>query len=491
MNDQHKSKEELIEELCALRQQLKELDTFQQQDEFKKLVENSPDGIIRFNQSMEFLFANSLVIEVLGIPPADYIGKTPLELNLQGKYYHLWKSSVDKAFTIKEDSKFEGEFINSQGQHFYYQTILVPELAKDDSVKSVLCSIRNISELKRSELAFCASENRNNRLLAALPDLLIYLSHDGVYLDYHATHPSLLYTPLEDRIGKHVSQVLPPEPADTIMAGIERAVATGEIQVVEYQLTINDTLHFFEGRIINFNVDRLLVIVRNISELTRLKQEFTRFDQLHLVGEMAASIGHEVRNPMTTVRGYLQLFSHKPEFKSYKDTFNVMIDELDRANAIISEFLSLAKNKTVKLEQQNLNTIIHAIAPLIQSNATISNKYLKLDLEFIPDLMLDAQEIRQLILNLVNNGLDAMLPDKVITIKTFIKNNNVVLAIEDMGSGVPPEVMNKLGIPFFTTKEHGTGLGLAICYSIIARHKATVEVVTSPQGTTFFITFNQ
>ena len=206
---------------------------------------------------------------------------------------------------------------------------------------------------------------------------------------------------------------------------------------------------------------------------------------------MAASIGHEVRNPMTTVRGFLQLFSRKPEFASYKEHFALLIVELDRANGIISEFLSLAKNKPMKLEQQNLNTIINAISPLIRSNATISNKSLSLHLELIPDLLLDEHEIRQLILNLVRNGLESMPPDTTITIRTFTEDNSVVMAIEDAGSGIPPELIEKLGTPFFTTKDAGTGLGLAICYSIAARHKASIKVATSPSGTTFFIKFDQ
>jgi len=88
------------------------------------------------------------------------------------------------------------------------------------------------------------------------------------------------------------------------------------------------------------------------TELKRLRQELTRLDQLNLVGEMAASIGHEVRNPLTTVRGFLQLLGKKKECTSFKEYFDLMIDELDRANSIISEFLSLAKNKSVKLEPQ-------------------------------------------------------------------------------------------------------------------------------------------
>lgn len=502
MNDQHKSKKQLIEELSELRQDLKQLNTaqtplsqanlntLQEKYHLKMLGDISSDVIIRFNQSMEVLFANSFAIEKTGATAA-YHGKTPAELDIKCYCCTLWKTHIDKVFSTKQSSIFEATFTNYKGQQFHYRARLVPEFDRDGSVQSVLSTVRNISKLKKVLLALRASEKRNNILLAAIPDLLVYVSDKGVYLDYHIPSPSFLYANLENCIGKKISQVLPYEQSNKIMAAIQRVVTTGTIQVVEYQRAINNTVYFFEGRIIKFNGDSVLCIVRNISELTRLKQELSRFDQLHLVGEMAASIGHEVRNPMTTVRGYLQLFDRKPEFAGYRETFNTMIEELDRANAIISEFLSLAKNKTVTLKQQNLNTIISAIAPLIQSTAIMSNKRLQLDLRKIPDLLLDVQEIRQLILNLVNNGLDAMLPDQLITIKTFIKNNKVVMGIQDTGTGIPPELMDKLGTPFFTTKDHGTGLGLAVCYSIAARHKATIEVATSPQGTTFFILFNQ
>lgn len=503
MNDQHKSREQLIEELSELRQQLQELKTVQTQydqhnqkvlqheSEFKMLVENSPDVIIRFNQSMEFLFANALAIEILGIPPENYIGKTPLELKIKNNQLKLWKIHIENMFINQQPSMFEAEFVNYRKQHFYYHARLVPEFDKDGNIVSALCSIRNISGLKKALLDLRSSEKRNNQLLAALPDLLIFLSKDGVYLDYHATHPKLLYTSIDARLGKHISEIMPPEQAEKFITAIDRVVTTGSMEIVEYQLPVKNVTCFFEARIINFDVDRVLVIVRDISELTRLKQELSRLDKLHLVGEMAASIGHEVRNPMTTVRGFLQLFSGKPEFINFKGRFNLMIEELDRANAIISEFLSLAKNKALKLEKQNLTAIINTMAPLIQSNATMSNKFLKLDLQPIPYLYLDAQQIRQLILNLVQNGLESMLPDTTITIKTYMENAQVVMAIQDMGSGISSDFIEKLGIPFFTTKEHGTGLGLAVCYSIAARHKASIEVATSPKGTTFFIKFNQ
>ncbi len=99
------------------------------------------------------------------------------------------------------------------------------------------------------------------------------------------------------------------------------------------------------------------------------------------------------------------------------------------------------------------------------------------------------KEIRQLILNLVNKGLDAMDPGRNIYIKTFTNDNTVVLAVQDEGHGITAKVMKKIGTPFFTTKENGTGLGLAVCYSIANRHNATIQPITSPNGTTFYVLF--
>lgn len=227
----------------------------------------------------------------------------------------------------------------------------------------------------------------------------------------------------------------------------------------------------------------------NVTEQRRLADEMARVEKLHLIGEMAASLGHEIRNPLTSVRGFLQMLSVREESNRYNEYYDLMIEELDRANAIISEFLSLAKNKTIKLHKINLNTIISALSQLIQVNAVALNHRLILELGEIPDLYLDEQEIRQLLLNLVRNGIESMTSDGNITIKTYQQNNEVVLMIQDEGHGIEPEVFDKIWTPFFSTKETGTGLGLAVCYSIIARHKADISVKSDSSGTRFFIRF--
>lgn len=231
-----------------------------------------------------------------------------------------------------------------------------------------------------------------------------------------------------------------------------------------------------------------LVVLNDITERVHLENEMYRLDRLNLIGEMAAGIAHEIRNPMTTVQGFLQLSRNRADSLS-TDFIDLMLEELNRANSIITEFLNLAKNKISVKKKQNLNAIIEALSPLIQAEAFRSNKQLTLDLEECPDISLDEKEIRQLILNIALNGLDAMTSNGNLTIKTYKHKETVVLQIKDEGKGINPEVLSKLGTPFFTTKETGTGLGLAICYSVAKRHDAQIEIETGDEGTTFSIRF--
>ncbi|GAB6152229.1 hypothetical protein JCM17380_09790 [Desulfosporosinus burensis] len=112
-----------------------------------------------------------------------------------------------------------------------------------------------------------------------------------------------------------------------------------------------------------------------------------------------------------------------------------------------------------------------------------------MELNNVPDLQLDIQEIRQLLLNLVRNGFEAMSSGGQLSIRTFSTNIEVVLVVSDEGNGIEQGIIEKLGTPFFSTKEQGTGLGLAVCYGIVARHNGRISIETSPLGSSFSIHF--
>ncbi|WP_371372608.1 PAS domain S-box protein [Sporomusa aerivorans] len=233
----------------------------------------------------------------------------------------------------------------------------------------------------------------------------------------------------------------------------------------------------------------IINVITDITAKKQLDEELARYASLNLVGEIAASIGHEVRNPMSTVRGYLQLFQRKKQFADYHEDLGIMIEELDRANTIITEFLSLAKNKSFDLIATDLQAVINTIFPLIQADAFRLGHNIQVKLEPIPLVMLDEREIRQLILNLVRNAFEAMEQNGMVCIKTYMCKNETILEVSDTGKGIPPEIQNKLGTPFFTTKENGTGLGLAVCYRIAQRHNAAISAMSGKTGTSFLIKF--
>ena len=232
------------------------------------------------------------------------------------------------------------------------------------------------------------------------------------------------------------------------------------------------------------NVKLRTEIEAEYQEKAKVNEKLYKLDRLNIVGEMAASIGHEVRNPLTTVRGFLQFFAGKAGFSDYKDDLGLMIEELDRANSIITEFLSLAKNKRIELQPGSLKKSLLTIRPMLEIDAISRGHVLEFALEDTPDILMNENEIRQLLINLVRNGLEAMATPGLLIVSLKVSGDEVLLSVRDFGRGIPQGVLAKLGTPFFTTKDNGSGLGLAVSYRIMERHHAFLSFEDSKPGTT-------
>lgn len=307
-----------------------------------------------------------------------------------------------------------------------------------------------------------------------------------IYVNNHQIFP--LAVTEEDIIGKSIWDVYPKTIGTTFYKEFHRAMEQRIPVHFETHSVYNDV--WYQIMIYPF-VDGVCSFIKDITDKKKYETELKRLSGLDLIGQMAAGISHEIRNPMTTVRGFLQLLSKQNENGKDDEYFRIMIDELDRANSIITEFLSMGNTKTTDLQKMDLNSILNDITPLLMADAFNQNKNLKFVTSELPPLLLNRNEIRQLILNLFRNGLEAMSQGKDLTIKTYIDNDFIVLAIQDQGEGIKPEVLEKLGTPFFTTKDNGTGLGLGICYAIAARHNAKIDIETGSEGTTFYVYFSK
>lgn len=288
-------------------------------------------------------------------------------------------------------------------------------------------------------------------------------------------------------LGKSIWEVSPKAVGSFTYTKLQEAMSQNEPVHWEARAIIRPD-KYYEFHAYPFK-EGLTVFFRDITELKLQQQELARLERLNLIGQLAAGISHEVRNPLTTVRGFLQMLGSKSESEQNKEYMDLMISEIDRANAIITDFLSLAKANSDNITLKNINEIISKVFPMLQADAFNSSKDVLLDLNVVPDIMLNESEIRQLILNLVRNGLEATPENGKVIISTYLKEEKVVLAIKDEGPGIPEEIQDKIGTPFLTTKETGTGLGLAISMGIARRHNAVFEFDTGKEGTTFYIKF--
>lgn len=232
--------------------------------------------------------------------------------------------------------------------------------------------------------------------------------------------------------------------------------------------------------------DEIIFGIRNITSRKEEQIALERMSQLDLLGNMAAAIAHEIRNPITTVSGFIQLLSKDPKWSVYSH-LNLMLSEIQRADRIISDFLALSKSKVVQRLPMDLNLIIHSLVPLMESYAFLHKQHLRMELnKDVPTSLLNDAEIRQMVLNLVRNGFESMDENGEIVIRTGIDDlsGRIELIISDQGHGIDPTIMDKITLPLFTTKNNGTGLGLSVCQRIAERHDAELNWTSTAQGTT-------
>lgn len=259
----------------------------------------------------------------------------------------------------------------------------------------------------------------------------------------------------------------------------------------EYTICLNNNRHY-SVRLSSFlsnNGEQIhMALFTEITKLIYQQKTINVLSRYELLGQMSAGLSHEIRNPITTVRGFLQLFKMNPKRPNFLQECDLMISELDRATNVITELLSLGKTKDSKKQMVSLNEVLNDLYPILMANAFKENKNIMLDLRQIPAIRLNINEIKQVIVNLVKNGLEAMTKG-TLSISTSLAGSNIRLSIKDEGPGINSEHINNIGTPFFTTKKNGTGLGLVTCYNLVSKNNATMDFETNEQGTTFIIEF--
>ena len=460
------------------------------ENRYRILFNNANDaifvnGLTSDNLMGKFIEVNEVACKSLGYSRKELLNLSPNDIKLSGIEF----PNILNILLSEKRALFERVHISKDGSKIPVE--INAHLFDLKGESTILSIVRDITERKLMEEELIKANQKITNILESITDAFLALDNNWKFIYMNSAGENIFSRICEIKkgslIGKNIWEQFPLFVGTNLYHEYHRAMV--EKIPVSFEFMSPYTKLHYE---INAypSLEGLSAYFRDITERKHIEREMARLAKLNLIGEMAAGIAHEIRNPMTTVRGYLQMFGSKKDYERYKEHFNLMIEEMDRANLIISEFLSLAKNKTLDLKLNNLKLVIEAIFPLLQADALMADKNIHIELEEdVPDFLMDEKEIRQMLLNLVRNGIEVTPSGKYLTIKTYFDGSEVVLSVKDCGNGIPSNILDKIGTPFFTTKDNGTGLGLATCYSIANRHNASIDCETGPEGTNFFVKF--
>ncbi|HEY8449035.1 MAG TPA: ATP-binding protein, partial [Bacillota bacterium] len=232
-------------------------------------------------------------------------------------------------------------------------------------------------------------------------------------------------------------------------------------------------------------------IAWDVTHIHRLEQQAREAERMAAIGQLAAGAAHEIRNPLTAIKGFVQLFQRRARAGEEGEAWNVVLAEIERIERLLRDLLLMAKPQQPERAPCDLNLLVERVLLLLEAQARECGVTIETALEpGLPVLVADGQQLRQVLYNLVLNAIEAMPDGGRLRVETALAGDGrqVVLQVRDTGVGIEPDHLDRVAEPFFTTKAHGTGLGLAVVRSIVNNHGGTIECESQPgRGTTFIV----
>ncbi len=331
-------------------------------------------------------------------------------------------------------------------------------------------------------------------VVESMADGLISIDHEGKIVTLNRRAGEILGLKEESLRGKAVSVVLGQESVKWFQNG-KMTMHDREVQVstpsgnkVPLGLSaapLKDEMGREMGSVI---------LLRDLREIRDLQERVRRSERLAAVGRLAAGVAHEIRNPLSSIRGFAQFFMQRFKGQEKEQEYaSIMVREVDRLNRVITELLDFARPKEIRREPRSLEDILEHTLRLLETElAKKSVKLKKVYEDNLPSIRVDRDRLAQAFLNLLLNSLEAIEKEGTIEIhlgkETRSGRTNLTVSITDTGRGIPDEDLEKIFEPFFSTKQKGTGLGLAIVHQIVEAHKGEIRVQSREgEGTTFSI----
>ncbi|MEH7274195.1 PAS domain S-box protein [Neobacillus vireti] len=442
------------------------------------------------------IFVNDKFEEISKYKKEEIIGKNHRMLN---SGYHSKEFFKDLWTTIQSGKNWRGEIRNKakDGSFYWVDTTIVPFLNKKGRPYQYVAIRSDISDRKRAEEHLKESIKDNTDIRFALDQSTIVAFTDarGRITSVNDKFCEISKYSREELIGKDHNILNSGHQTKLFFKDLWKTIGEGKVWKGEIRNKAKDgTLYWVDTTIVPFLHENgkpyQYVAIRNdITERKRAEEVLHRQDKLAAVGQLAAGVAHEIRNPLTSMKGYAEFLTLDEKDPERLEFMNIILDEIERVNTIVEDFMVLAKPKMVELEEKNVVPVIKNVVSLLEFEAR--KKHVKLSFDCpheIIQIECDENRLKQVFLNFIKNGIEAMPNGGELHVKTMIHDNNVQISIQDTGVGIPKDKLKQLGEPFYTTKKNGNGLGLMVSFKIIENHNGKVFVESEPnKGTTFNI----
>lgn len=342
-----------------------------------------------------------------------------------------------------------------------------------------LNALRKIAEQKAEDI-----ESYNKNILQSVPSGVISFDCDLKIKSMNFSAEKILGLQSENVIARTYEEILGGPISNIIKEG--KFIERGEVQcqtVSGRKVWLGLTFSPLRDNSGN-EIGRLLVFT-DLTELKALESQAELRKQLSSLGEMSAGIAHELKNPLAVIAGYAKLLSKKID-SSLSPTVQAISREVDAMDRIIVDFLSFARPVELNVSAVKLSEVIDSciLNTIANSDVEVNNA---IDGSFY--IKGDEVLLRQAFTNLIQNAVDAVKGKGKLSFSYTRKNDDVEIMVSDTGHGIPQNILDKIFLPFYTTKDKGTGLGLAIVHKIIVSHGGTISVSSTSVGTTFKLRF--
>ncbi|MGP7819145.1 PAS domain-containing protein [Niallia sp. 01092] len=445
------------------------------------------DGIILWKETGEIVSANDSALRIFESSYEELTHKkfSDFIYKKDEKYVSMIKNLYrDKA------NREELMFLMPNGQKK-----LLEFTTKLHSVEGLHMSIiRNISERYKMEVALLESKSMFENIFEEAFDGIIIWNEKYEIIDMNRAAERILHQKKEELIGLNLLKVLPN--GKTISEDIKpmllslnfkdmeqnRGIYTASFKENEWsQIEFRNKYNVYSGLSIT--------TLRDITENVVMEEQLRKSSTLNVIGELAAGIAHEIRNPMTALKGFIQLLEINLKTDNNQMYFSVIKSELDRIELIINEFLQLAKPQVLKFVNSDLTKIMNETLDLLQAQAVLYNvQFKKLYNESVHEVYCEPNQMKKVFINIIKNGIEVLDNGGEIQVKMERTPFFIHIMIQDNGKGMSKEKLARLGEPFYTTKETGTGLGLMVTYQIMEEHKGKMEIESEEGvGTTFHL----